>query len=53
MEKAAAGEIGVYEGAALLQEVLTEAGIAAFGIAKEQRDKSVSGGFPDNEWFDW
>jgi hypothetical protein len=53
MEKVAADEIGVEKGAALLQEVLTEAGIAAFGVAKEQRDESGARGFPVNEWFDW
>jgi phosphate uptake regulator len=53
MEKVAAHEIGVEEGAALLQKVLTEAGIAAFGVAKEQRDESGARGFLVNEWFDW
>jgi hypothetical protein len=50
MEKVAADEIGVDEGAAMLQEVLTDAGIAAFGVAKEQRGGPR--GFPANEWFD-
>jgi hypothetical protein len=53
MEKVAAHEIGVEEGATLLQEVLSEAGIAAFGVAKEQRDEIGARGFPVNEWFDW
>jgi hypothetical protein len=45
----------VDEGAASLQEVLTEAEIAAFGVAKEQRGKSGARGIPVNEWFasDW
>jgi succinate dehydrogenase/fumarate reductase flavoprotein subunit len=43
----------VEERAALLQEVLSEAGIAAFEVAKEQRDESGARGFPVNEWFDW
>jgi hypothetical protein len=51
MEKVAADEIGVEEGAALLQEVLTEAGIATFGVAKERRGESGARGFPVNEWF--
>jgi hypothetical protein len=53
MEKVAALEIGVEEGAALLQKVLSEAGIAVFGVAKEQRDESGARGFPVNKWFDW
>jgi hypothetical protein len=54
MEKVVADEIGVDEGAAMLQEVLTEAGIAAFGVAKEQRGESGARGVPINvEWFDW
>jgi hypothetical protein len=44
---------GVEEGAAFMQELLTEAGIAAFGVAKEHRDESGARGFPVNEWFDW
>jgi exonuclease III len=52
MEKVAAGEIGVDEGATLLQEVLIEAEIAAFGVAKEQRGESGAREFPVNEWFD-
>jgi hypothetical protein len=46
MDEVAADEIGVEEGAALLQEMLTKAGIAAFGVAKEQRDESGTRGFP-------
>jgi hypothetical protein len=34
-------------------DVLTEAGIAAFGVAREQRGESGAREFPFNEWFDW
>ncbi len=48
----AARETGVEEGAVVLQEVLLEAGMGAFGMLAQPGGESRKGDFPVNQWFD-